>query len=227
MSRSMNRREFLVEGSRSTLGLSLLPFAAFARGIRAPVQLEDDARWQADLKEQIRKLMEEAKVPGLSIAIIQDAKVIWRQAFGGKDTRTKEPVDPDTLFEICSGSKPLFAYVVMKLCEKGVMDLDTPLTKYTPERFLKGDPRLDLITARHVLTHTSGFQNWRSADDPLRIQFTPGERFSYSGEAHSYLQSVVTHLKGHVDREVSGTYEAGVVVFGTDIDQYMKANLLT
>jgi len=41
--------------------------------------------------------------------------------------------------------------------------LDTPLTKYTPDRIIQGDARLDLITARRVLSHTTGFQNWRSA----------------------------------------------------------------
>jgi hypothetical protein len=59
-------------------------------------------------------------------------------------------------------SKTVFAYEILKLCEKGVMNLDTPLTKYTPDRFLKGDLRLDLITARHVLSHKTGFPNWRS-----------------------------------------------------------------
>jgi len=83
------------------------------------------------------------------------------------------------MFEAASMSKPLFAYAVMKLCEKGVMNLDTPLTKYTPERFLKGDPRLDFITARHVLSHTSGFQNWRSEKEALKIHFTPGEKYLY------------------------------------------------
>jgi CubicO group peptidase (beta-lactamase class C family) len=84
----------------------------------------------------------------------------------------------------------------MKLCEKGVINLDTPLTKYTPQRFLEGDPRLELITARRVLSHTTGFQNWRSDKDPLKIHFAPGEKFSYPGEGYNYLQSVVTHLMG-------------------------------
>jgi len=169
--------------------------------------------------------MDEAKVPGLSIAIIKDAKLFWRGVFGVKDNASREAVDNDTLFEAASVSKTVFAYAVMKLCEKGVMNLDTPLTKYTTERFLEGDPRLDLITARHVLSHTTGFQNWRSKDKPLQIRFTPGERFSYSGEGYYYLQSVVTHLTGHVDREVSSRYEAGLEVFATDFDQYMRANL--
>lgn len=95
----------------------------------------------------------------------------------------------------------------MKLCERGTISLDTPLTRYTSERFLEGDPRLDLITARHVLTHTSGFQNWRSDKEPLRIHFTPGEKYLYSGEGYSYLQSVVTHVTGQ------------------PIEAYMRANL--
>jgi CubicO group peptidase (beta-lactamase class C family) len=123
-------------------------------------------------------------------------------------------------------SKTVFAYAVMKLCEKGVINLDTPLTKYTSERYLEGDPRLDLITARHVLSHTTGFQNWRSEAEPLKIQFTPGERFSYSGEGYSYLQSVVTHLTGHVNPKECDAFEAGLKVCATDFDAFMRVNLL-
>jgi CubicO group peptidase (beta-lactamase class C family) len=113
----------------------------------------------------------------------------------------------------------------MKLSEKGVIDLDTPLTHYTSERFLRGDPRLDLVTARHVLSHTSGFPNWRSAEG-LRLDFTPGERWSYSGEGYSYLQSVVTHLTGHVNPKDCAKFEAGVEFCATDIDSYMRRNVL-
>jgi CubicO group peptidase (beta-lactamase class C family) len=192
-------------------------------------EIKDQADVQliADLEKQIPKLMEEAKVPGLSIAIIKDAKLLWRRGFGVKEATLKEPVDNDTLFEAASTSKPIFAYLLMKLCEKGVINLDTPLTKYTPERFLKDDPRLDLITARHVLSHTSGFQNWRTKEDPLKVHFNPGEKWSYSGEGYSYLQSVVTHLTGKVNPKERGTFEAGLEVFATDIDEYMKANILT
>jgi CubicO group peptidase (beta-lactamase class C family) len=125
-----------------------------------------------------------------------DGQPIWRRGFGVRDSSTKAPIDNDTVFEAASMSKPPFAYVVMKLCEKGMLALDTPLTKYTSERFLKDDPRLDLITARQVLSHTSGFQNWRSDKEPLKIHFAPGERYMYSGEGYSYLQSVVTGLTG-------------------------------
>lgn len=140
--------------------------------------------------------MVEGSVPGLGIGIIDDARLAWRRGFGVKDAAAKEPVDDDTMFEAASMSKPVFAYVVMKLCETGVMNLDTPLIRYKGDRFLEGDPRLELITARHVLSHTSGFQNWRSEKEPLAIHFAPGEKFLYSGEGYNYLQTVVTHLLG-------------------------------
>ncbi len=101
--------------------------------------------------------MAKAIVPGLSIVIIKDAKLAWRRAYDVKDTESKAPVDDDTVFEAASMSKPVFAYAVMKLWEKGVINLDTPLTHYASQRVLQGDPRLDLITARQVLSHTSGF----------------------------------------------------------------------
>ena len=139
--------------------------------------------------------MAELRVPGVSVAIIKDAKIAWRKGFGVRNQHTAVPVDYDTVFEAQSMSKPVFAYRVMKLREQGVLDLDTPLTKYTQDIFLKGDPRLELITARRVLSHTTGFPNWRAKEDPLSIKFTPGTQWSYSGEGYYYLQSVITRLR--------------------------------
>ena len=230
MSDRMRRREFLVESGRAALSFSLLPLVRHPQRNRQPIsaEREETRLWETlikDLERQIPKWMQETRVPGLSIAIIKDAKLGWRRGFGVKDNASKESVNNNTMFEAASQSKPVFAYVVMKLCEKGVMNLDTPLTKYTSERFLEGDPRLDLITARHVLSHTSGFPNWRSEKQPLKIHFTPGEKFLYSGEGYSYLQSVVTHLTGHVNLKDCARYEDGLKVCATDIEAYIKANL--
>jgi CubicO group peptidase (beta-lactamase class C family) len=178
------------------------------------------------LGELISGLMNDATVPGVSIAIIKDARLAWQRSFGVRDSTSRIPVDENTVFEVASVSKTVFAYTAMKLCEKGVIGLDTPLSKYTPNRFLEGDPRLDRITTRHVLSHTSGFQNWRSGSRPLRIDFEPGERYLYSGEGYFYLQSVITHLTGRRDATVCARYEADLEVCATDIDQYLTANLL-
>lgn len=222
----MQRRTFLVRSSKAAAGFALFPLTACSHKPRPSSGGNRDSRQLlASLETEIPKRMEETKTPGLSIAIITDGKLFWRRAFGVKDNASREPVDNDTLFEAASVSKTVFGYAVMKLCEKGILDLDAPLTKYTTERIVEGDARLDLITARHVLSHTTGFQNWRSKDKPLQIRFTPGERFSYSGEGYYYLQSVMTHLMGHVNRAVSNRYEAGLEVFATDFDDYMRANL--
>lgn len=133
-------------------------------------------------------------MPAVSIAVVRDGALAWRRAFGVKDTGTGEPVDTSSVFAACSDTKPVFAYGVLKLCEKGVLDLDTPLTRYTKRR-ITADPRIELITTRHVLSHTTGFPNWRQGA-ALPIEFTPGSKNQYSGEGFSYLQSVVEEITG-------------------------------
>ena len=149
----------------------------------------------ARLERSIPQLMREGEVPGLSIAIIKEAKVVWQKSFGVANSATQQPVSDDTVFEAASLSKPVFAYGVLKLVEKGKLNLDTPLAKYLPKPYVENDARANLITARMVLSHTTGFPNW-SFNQPLRTQFNPGERFSYSGEGFVYLQKVVEHLTG-------------------------------
>src|SRR6185503_5052130 len=150
------------------------------------------------LERLIPHLMSEAEVPGLAIALIRDSKVIWTQNYGVANTETKVPVSDATVFEAASLTKPVFAYAVLKLVDSGKLDLDTPLVKYLPGRYDVGDDaRLDQMTARHVLSHTSGFPNWRQRGAAgLKIYFTPGDHFSYSGEGFVYLSKVVEHITG-------------------------------
>jgi CubicO group peptidase (beta-lactamase class C family) len=171
--------------------------------------------------------MRTAKVPGLSLAVFVRGKIVWLRGFGVRDRASGIPVDVGTLFEAASMSKPLFAYVVLKLSEKHIVDLDTPLTKYTSRRLLDGDSRFDLITARHLLSHSSGIvPDWRSASEPLRMASAPGEKWSYSGEGYYYLQSVVTELTGHSDPNHCGSFEAGLRVCATDFGEFMESKLV-
>jgi CubicO group peptidase (beta-lactamase class C family) len=113
MSDSMRRREFLVQSSRAALSFSVLPLLARSRVNQQSIDLHDGPSWRplvADLEKQLAELMEQALVPGFSIAIIQDAKLLWRRGFGVKNSASKEPVDNDTVFEAASTSKPVFAY---------------------------------------------------------------------------------------------------------------------
>jgi CubicO group peptidase (beta-lactamase class C family) len=148
------------------------------------------------LERIIPQLMKEGDVPGLSIALIRDAKVFWHQSFGVKNADTKEPVRDSTVFEAASLSKPVFAYAVLKLVDSGKLELDRPLSTYLSDAYLQNDERVNLITARMVLAHTTGFQNEATPERPLKIYFKPGEKFSYSGEGFLYLQKVVERITG-------------------------------
>ncbi len=150
----------------------------------------------ADLQRRLARLIEQQHIPGLSVALIRDGALDWSRGFGVKRAGADDPVTTETVFEAGSLSKPVFAYAVLRLCEAGALDLDTPLADYLAEPYLPDEPLLGRITARHVLAHTSGFPNWRPEGDSLRIRFEPGTRFSYSGAAYVYLQNVVERIIG-------------------------------
>jgi CubicO group peptidase (beta-lactamase class C family) len=179
----------------------------------------------AQIDKLITGWIAEFKVPGVSIAVIQNGATVWNKAFGVRNTTTKEPVDVDTLFEAASVSKTVFAYAVMKLVETNEITLNSPLSDYYPELFAEGDPRLKLITARQVLSHTTGLPDWRP-ETPVPFRFDPGKGFEYSGEGYFLLQTVVSKLKGKMLNEPCGTYEADLKVCATDIASYMKKNVL-
>ncbi|MCI0694305.1 serine hydrolase [candidate division KSB1 bacterium] len=186
-----------------SLVVDLLLFQLIGAQEKSPpsVPLQTKAKPEAlivHLQQRIPQLMQDGDVPGLSIALIRDEKLAWHQGFGVKNAETKEPVTDGTVFEAASLSKPVFAYAVLKLVDSGKLDLDKPLNQYLPGNYDVGDdPRLSQITARRVLTHTTGFPNWRPNGSPvLKIFFTPGEKFSYSGEGFVYLAKAVEHLTG-------------------------------
>jgi CubicO group peptidase (beta-lactamase class C family) len=142
----------------------------------------------------VRAYLDYYKIPGISVAVIKDSKVVYHRGFGVKSTATKEPVTADTVFEAASMTKPVFAYTVLRLLDRGVLNLDIPLYTYLPYEDIAYDDRYKLITARMVLTHRTGFPNWR--DKKLDIKFTPGTKVSYSGEGFVYLGKVVEKLTG-------------------------------
>jgi CubicO group peptidase (beta-lactamase class C family) len=150
----------------------------------------------SQLERDVPDLLEKDGVPGVAIAVIRDGKTTWLRGFGVKNIKSGQPATAETVFEAASLSKPVFTYGVLKLVDQGKLGLDVPLTTYLPKPYIDGDERLRKITARIVLSHRTGFPNWRPGDGSLQIYFTPGERFSYSGEGYVYLQRVVEHITG-------------------------------
>ncbi len=143
------------------------------------------------LEEEIPKLMEMANIPGMSIAVIRDGKIFWSGAFGQRNRETNEPVDKNTVFEAASLTKTVTAAAALKLVERGELDLDKTLAEYLPYPKLAGDDRYKKITARHVLTHTTGLPNWGN-----RLIREPGELYGYSGEGFLYLGRTIEKITG-------------------------------
>ena len=150
------------------------------------------------LEDFINSEMDSLGVVGLSLAIINNAELVYTHSFGLANIDSSKKVDNSTLFEAASLSKPFFTFYTMELIDEGVLALDTPLYKYLPYPDIANDERYKKITARMVLSHTTGFPNWRFfyPENKLFIQFEPGTDFFYSGEGYLYLAKVIAHLKG-------------------------------
>jgi len=152
------------------------------------------------IDSSVPSLMQEFKVPGVSVVLIENKEILFSKSFGVNDVRSLELVTNETMFEACSMTKPVFAFIVLQLVEQNKLDLDFPLCNYLDEKFYGEDTFYKKITARMILSHQSGLPNWRKGEEerngPLPVYFTPGERFSYSGEGYYYLQRVVEKVTG-------------------------------
>ena len=174
----------------------------------------------AEVDQFVADQMAALGVPGLSIAVVNDGRVVYHRALGAAEVGTDRPVTEASVFEAASLSKPVFAYFVLRLVDEGTLDLDVPLHTYLPFPELADDRRYERVTARMVLDHTTGFPNWRWFDPApdssgiergtMYVKADPGT-FTYSGEAYHYLARVVAHLTGTdlstlddlMDREVA------------------------
>ncbi|HEX3536178.1 MAG TPA: serine hydrolase domain-containing protein [Stellaceae bacterium] len=147
-----------------------------------------------------QRLIAEAAVPGIAIASIAGGRLSEFVCCGVRGVQSLAPVDEHTVFDAASLTKPVFAEIVLQLADRRALSLDAPLGEYLPD-YVASDPRASSITARQVLSHSSGLPNWRNPDLPLKTYFAPGERFSYSGEGYLYLQRAIERVTGEtIDR---------------------------
>ena len=153
------------------------------------------------LLDSVPALMQRADVPGLQLAFIEGGRVGMTAAFGYANAETEVPVTDRTVFEAASLSKPVFAYAVLRMVDRGEWDLDQPLWETLEYERLAHDERAREITTRQVLTHTSGLPNWGGS--PLEMNDAPGERWNYSGEGFVYLQNAVEASTGLSGEEIA------------------------
>jgi CubicO group peptidase (beta-lactamase class C family) len=160
------------------------------------------------IDQTINRLMNAAGVSGIQIGIINNNQPAYIKSYGYKNKTRWQVNNPGTSFYAASFTKSLFAFMVMQLVDQRKLDLDKPLYQYLPKplpdytdyKDLAGDDRWKLITARHCLSHTTGFPNWRNLNpkggQKLEFFFDPGTKYAYSGEGLVMLQLAVENITG-------------------------------
>jgi CubicO group peptidase (beta-lactamase class C family) len=166
-------------------------------------------------------------IPGIVVAVIQKGRIAGIEAYGVREVQSHSAMTENTVFEAGTLSEPVFAYAVLELAAEGRLDLGAPVTQYFPLPYHRNpnpfspagsstrmdqvtDVRFEQITGIRIMNHTSGLPNW-ALNDHLRLLYTPGEKWSYSGEGEVFLQRAVEQVTGQpydvlATRSVIGPY---------------------
>ena len=174
-----------------------------------------------DLEAFILESMRKAKIPGLSIGIVESGEIVYARGFGFSDLASGKHATPRTLYGIGSVTKSFTALAIMQLVEEGKIRLEDPVEKYVPLNLQSlGVP----VTIYHLLTHSSGIpdlayasaflsstlgygDSWfpvSSAEDVVAFMrdandwavSKPGERFFYLNEGYVLLGRMIAKLTG-------------------------------
>ena len=159
-------------------------------------------------KEKCREIAASAKIPLIQVEYKSGKKTISFES--AQFEFAKESAACNTVFQAASLSKPVFAYIVLKMADRGEIDLDKPLSQYTDiHRFVNKD-WAKLLTARNILSHKSGLKDWAAApssdawpSSKIEFIFRPDSCFGYSGEAYAFLQRAVEKIRGKSLEEIA------------------------
>lgn len=146
---------------------------------------------KAKIPDNLEKLLKDNHIPTLGLGIIENGKLTQIKVYG--KLNDKVSASYNSLFNVASLTKPVTAMTVLRLVSLGKWDLDEPLYKYFTDPDVAKDPRHKKLTTRLVLSHQTGFANWRwvNKDQKLSFDFDPGTKYQYSGEGFEYLRKAV------------------------------------
>ncbi|WPO83495.1 serine hydrolase [Chryseobacterium sp. JJR-5R] len=146
---------------------------------------------KAQITDPIEQLMKNNRIPTLGLGIIEGGKLTQVKVYGTLDGKTAAPYN--SLFNVASLTKPVTALVALRLVSLGKWSLDEPLYHYWTDPDLAKDVRHKKLTTRLVLSHQTGFPNWRwqRKDNKLSFEADPGTRYQYSGEGFEYLRKAI------------------------------------
>jgi len=182
-----------------------------------------------ELSSEIERIIERENICSLSIAIVDDKKILWTKGFGYTDLNRKERVTEKTLFSSQSFGKCLTATAFLIMVSKNFIGLDDPLRKYYPKFKIHtkfGDPEkeIDRITFRRMLSHWAGFTH----------EALVGNNYTENGTFEEHIESISEGwLKSPVGSELSYSnlgYELTGYIMGLILnkpfDEVMKEVLL-
>ena len=185
-------------------------------GLRPPIAIKG----QPPVRWTLAERMADSHVPGLSIAVIDDGKIIWARGFGVREAGTNEPVTTSTLFEAQSISKAVAATATLVLVNSGRLSLDESPNAYLKSWKLPYNEYQahEKVTLRRILSHSSGlnvggFAGYRTGEAiptllqilngekpannlAVRVDFTPGSKFRYSGGGAEVMQQLLMDVTG-------------------------------
>jgi len=185
----------------ATVYLAAEPSIRRLDGTRIPI---------AEAESFARKTLADARVTGAQIAVLDGGKLVWSAAFGLRRREPPLPMERETTTWAASITKGVFGAYVMQLAERGEFSLDEPIAKILPRPLdtyepyretasaLVRDPAWSRVTARILLSHTSGLKNFAflEPDKKMRLHFEPGTRYQYSGEGINLAQFAVEQRLG-------------------------------
>lgn len=140
---------------------------------------------------EIEKWLKQNNVPTLGIGVINNGKLQQIKVFGELKKGVTAPYN--TIWNVASLTKPVTAIVALRLASSGKLNLDEPLYKYWTDPDIANDANTKLLTTRIILSHQTGFPNWRSMNESgkLDFKFKPGTKYQYSGEGFEYLRKAL------------------------------------
>lgn len=177
------------------------------------------AQSKAEIEKEINEMMQVYNVPGLSVAIVKDRKVILNKGFGLSNIEKKTPFDKNTVGRLASATKFLTGLVFLKMAEKGIINLNDPLRKYVHD--IPKD--WEEIPLWRLMNHTSGIPSTENTpfdkmtDDEQRtfterkifelinkspLDYKPGEKWRYQQTAFAIMAMIITEKIGKSWREV-------------------------
>ncbi len=180
------------------------------RNMRANATLDE---FKEHMDERIPVLMKLYGIPGCNIALVKDGEIVWTDAYGYADVASVRAMTVDTPMSAQSITKSVTAWGVLRLSEKGFIDLDAPVSQYLKSwQFPQSDYSTEQITVRQLLSHTAGmplgdFTNVYSPGEAMptnRDVMTgeatlirePGTGFSYSNTGYNLLEILIEDVTG-------------------------------